>query len=138
MWWYPNTHCWGAKAVYDVQLNKDHVLVWTKSFKNLWAYKANKLVDQCFSNLYEHWKAVNIGWKNVEISRCTRLSRSVTKSSVLLKKSERNVYYQLWKIVVQYKVSSTVYTKTGKCNFYRLVSLYSHYKVICPANDWIW
>ena len=30
-----------------------------------------------------------------------------------------------------------VYTKAGQCNFYQRVSLYSHYKVICPANDWI-
>jgi hypothetical protein len=45
-----------------------------------------KLAGQRFSNVDELWKAVKLEWENVEISRCPRLSRSVAKRLVLLRK----------------------------------------------------
>ena len=56
--------------------------------ENLWSYIEGKLAGRRFLNADELWKAVKFEWENVEISRCLRLSRSVAKRLVLLKKAK--------------------------------------------------
>jgi transposase len=56
--------------------------------ENLWAYIEGKLAGQRFSNVDDLWKAVKLEWENIDISRCSRLSRSVVKRLVLLKKAK--------------------------------------------------
>lgn len=56
--------------------------------ENLWAYIEGKLAGRRFSNADELWKAVKFEWENVEISRCLRLSRSVSKRLLLLKRAK--------------------------------------------------
>lgn len=56
--------------------------------ENLWAHIEARLSGKRFSNSDELWEAVKSEWENIDISRCKRLSSSVAKRLIFLRKAK--------------------------------------------------
>uniref|UniRef100_A0A8C4X193 Tc1-like transposase DDE domain-containing protein n=1 Tax=Eptatretus burgeri TaxID=7764 RepID=A0A8C4X193_EPTBU len=53
-----------------------------------WAYIQHKLIGRKFANSDQLWEAVKREWDNIDISRCKKLSESLTKRLDYLKKAK--------------------------------------------------